>query len=73
MTNRMHLVATPAAEASLAQAVGRTHFGYTECINRLHGRSGHLWQNRFYSCALDDDHATAALRYARTGTLTHGR
>ena len=63
MTNHVHLVATPATEASLAQAVGRTHFRYTQYINRLHGRSGHLWQNRFYSCALDDDQATDALRY----------
>lgn len=63
MTNHIHLIATPRHEDSLARAVGRTHFHYTQSINRLHGRSGHLWQNRFYSCPLDEDHLLAAMRY----------
>ena len=66
MDNHVHLVATPAGEASLARAVGRTHFLYTQYVNRLHGRSGHLWQNRFYSCALDDEHLWNALVYVET-------
>ena len=61
MTNHVHLVATPAGEESLAKAVGRTHFLYTQYVNRLHRRSGHLWQNRFYSCALDEVHLWRAL------------
>ena len=63
MTNHIHLIATPAAESSLARAVGRTHFLYTQYINSFHGRSGHLWQNRFYSCALDRRHFFYAMRY----------
>ena len=63
MTNHVHLVGTPRSGQSLAKAVGRTHWLYTQTINRLHGRSGHLWQNRFYSCALDGDHYWAAIRY----------
>lgn len=63
MTNHVHLIATPAKEASLAKAVGRTHFLYTQYVNRLHGRSGHLWQNRFYSCVLDDAHFWTAMAY----------
>ncbi len=63
MTNHIHLIATPEHEDSLAKAVGRTHFLYTQYINRMHGRSGHLWQNRFYSCAMDDAHYLAAMRY----------
>ncbi len=47
----------------MAKALGRTHFLYTQYINRLHARSGHLWQSRFYSCALDDTHLWAALSY----------
>ena len=30
MTNHIHLIATPARETSLAKAVGRTHFIYTQ-------------------------------------------
>lgn len=63
MGNHVHLVATPSAEESLAQAVGRTHFLYTQYVNRLHHRSGHLWQNRFYSCPLDERHMWNALCY----------
>lgn len=63
MSNHVHIIAVPHAEASLAKAIGRTHFGYTQYINRFHGRSGHLWQGRFYSCALDERHFWLAMRY----------
>jgi len=63
MTNHVHLIATPKEEDSLAKAIGRAHFAYTQYVNELHARSGHLWQGRFYSCALDEDHYWAALRY----------
>ena len=64
MTNHVHLVVTPAGADSLANAIGRTNFQYTRYINRFHGRSGHLWQNRFFSCPTDGDHFLAAVRYA---------
>jgi len=63
MTNHIHLVAAPQQEDSLANAIGQTHFLYTQYINRMHGRSGHLWQSRFYSCALDELHFLKAMRY----------
>jgi putative transposase len=63
MTNHVHLVAIPHATETLAQAVGRTHFRYTQYLNRFHQRSGHLWQGRFYSCALDGRHLWPALKY----------
>jgi putative transposase len=64
MTNHIHLIATPTSEAALAKAMGRTHYRYAQYVNRLHGRSGHLWQNRFYSCPLDGDHYWTAMAYA---------
>ena len=63
MSNHVHLVAIPHEEQSLAQAVGRTHFRDTQYVNRLHRRSGHLWQGRFYSCALDGRHLWPVLKY----------
>ena len=36
---------------------------YAQYVNRLHGRSGHLWQGRFHSCALDRQHLWLALKY----------
>ena len=63
MGNHVHIVGIPRAEDSLAKAVGRAHFRYTQYINRFHKRSGHLWQGRFYSCALDGRHFWLAMRY----------
>lgn len=63
MSNHIHIVATPHEQDSLAKAIGRTHFRYTQYINRFHRRSGHLWQGRFYSCALDERHFWLAMKY----------
>ena len=72
MTNHIHLIATPRHDDSLAKAVGRTHFLYTQAINRLHGRSGHLWQNRFFSCPLDEMHLKSAMRYVERNPVRAG-
>jgi putative transposase len=63
MSNHVHLVAVPATEDALARAIGRTHFLYSQYINRLHRRSGHLWQNRFYSHAVEDPYLGAVMAY----------
>ena len=63
MTNHVHVVGVPESEDSLANALGRTHFLYAQYVNRMHGRSGHLWQNRFESCVLDQPHLRNALIY----------
>src|SRR4029079_10397625 len=72
MTNHVHLIAVPPRADSLAKAIGRTHWLYTQYVNRLHGRSGHLWQNRFYSCATDDEHTLLAARYAEKNPIRAG-
>jgi hypothetical protein len=36
ITNHVRLVAIPHEEESLTQAVGRTHFRYTQHVNRFH-------------------------------------
>ncbi|HUT25174.1 MAG TPA: transposase [Sumerlaeia bacterium] len=63
MTNHVHLVAVPERADSLAKAIGRAHYFYTRYANRRYKRSGHLWQNRFFSCALDEMQLLVALRY----------
>jgi len=63
MTNHVHLVVTPHHETSLADALKRTNQLYAQYVNRLHGRSGHLWQDRFFSCTLDEIHFWRALVY----------
>ena len=67
MTNHVHLVVTPECDTSLADTMKRTNQLYAQYVNRMHRRSGHLWQDRFFSCTLDEDHfqrAQADGRYA---------
>jgi putative transposase len=63
MPNHVHWIAVPESPLSLAKTFARAHGRYAQYSNSLLQRSGHFWQNRFYSCALDDAHLWAALRY----------
>jgi putative transposase len=63
MPNHIHLIAIPEHEDSLAKALGRTHLHYTQWFGHRHASSGHLWQNRFYSCPLDEAHCDQAIVY----------
>ncbi len=72
MTNHVHIVGIPQTEDALAKAIGRTHFLYTQYINKMHDRSGHLWQNRFYSCPMDEAHALQALCYVELNPVRAG-
>ncbi len=63
MSNHVHILAIPCEEDSLAKSIGRTHLIYAQYINELQKRSGHLWQNRFFSCPLDTRHFWAAMQY----------
>ncbi len=55
MTNHSHLAVIPDSEDSLALGVGRMHNDYSRWHNVQHGRHGHLWQVRFYSCPVEND------------------
>jgi putative transposase len=63
MTNHVHLVAAPERADSLARTLSRVHSEYAAVWNRSEQRTGHLWENRFFSCPLDQAHVLAALRY----------
>jgi len=72
MTNHVHLIAVPRRIDGLAKAIGRTHWLYAQYVNRLHRRSGHLWQNRFYSNPLDNEHCLLAMRYVERNPIRAG-
>ena len=72
MSNHVHLIAIPESENGLASAIGRTHNDYARWFNLRRGATGHLWQNRFYSCAMDEDHQWEALRYVETNPVRAG-
>ena len=63
MTNHIHLIAVPERENSLAVLLRRVHGRYAQYYNARHGRTGHLWQNRYFACSLGAGHLWAALAY----------
>jgi putative transposase len=63
MTNHVHLVVLPEREDSLAVLMRRVHGRYAQYYNARHGRTGHLWQNRFFSVSV---RPTASLTPPRT-------
>ncbi len=63
MTNHIHIIAIPKNKDSLSKAIGETHRLYTRKINFEQKVKGHLFQERFYSTPLDDEHLFNAIKY----------
>ena len=63
MPNHVHLIMTPATPDGLGRAVGEAHRRYTNFINARGRWTGHLFQKRFASVAMDEAHLLAAVRY----------
>jgi len=63
MPNHIHLIALAGRDDSLSVLLRRVHGRFAQMINARRLRSGHLWQNRFYSCALSPTHLWRALAY----------
>jgi len=63
MPNHVHFIGIPEKENSLAKTFNAVHMRYAQYYNEKMKTKGHLWQGRFYSCPLDEDHFIAATRY----------
>jgi putative transposase len=63
MTNHIHLVCIPKRVESFGSVFRPLDLRYTQHFNLTRGTSGRLWQGRPFSCALDDEHLYAAVRY----------
>jgi len=72
MPNHVHFIATPQKEDSLAKSFGVAHGLYSQFFNKKHNFRGHLWQDRFYSCVLDEKHFYAAIRYVERNPVKAG-
>ena len=72
MTNHVHLVMVPDGPHSLARTLRQAHSEYALAVNRMQGRSGHLWQCRFFSCPLDRSHLENAIRYVDLNPVRAG-
>ncbi len=72
MPNHVHLIAVPGTEDSLRKAIGEAHRRYTRYINFQKGWKGHLWQGRFASYPMDEQHLLAAVRYIELNPVRAG-
>jgi putative transposase len=57
-------------EKSLRLAIGEAHRRYTRHINDREGWRGHLWQGRFASYVMDEDHLIRCVRYIETNPVS---
>jgi putative transposase len=62
----------PSARTPWAFSSAAFHGRYAQYYNACAGRSGHLWQNRFFACVLAPDHLWTALAYVERNPVRAG-
>ncbi len=72
MTNHVHWVVSPGTPDSLAVFFRRIHGRYAQYLNPRRNRTGHLWQNRFFSCPIGPTHLWRTLRYVEANPVRAG-
>lgn len=73
MSNHVHLVCTPATEASLSAAMQALGRRYVRWFNQRHGRTGTLWEGRFRSSLIEADrYLLACQRYVEMNPVRAG-
>jgi putative transposase len=72
MPNHVHLILNPGHADGLRATFADLHRRYTGAINARHGWTGHLWQGRFASVAMDEHYLLDALRYVLLNPLRAG-
>ena len=72
MDNHVHWILTPSTADGLARLFRRAHTSWAMWFNRRTGRCGHLFQDRYYSTPLNENHAWTALRYVEVNPQRAG-
>jgi putative transposase len=72
MPNHVHTIIVPSDEDGLRRTFGDLHRRYTGYINARARRTGHLWQGRFGSVAMDEAHLYNAVRYVSLNPVRAG-
>ncbi|MEM8833293.1 MAG: transposase [Pseudomonadota bacterium] len=70
LPNQIHLLITPKEKDDLSRCIGETNRQYTRYINQKKDWTGHLFQNRFFSYAMDDQFVLRAARFIETLPVT---
>jgi putative transposase len=72
MPNHVHIIAVPSHADGLRALLADAHRKYTNFINWRHKWTGHLWQGRFGSVAMDENHLAEAVRYVSLNPVRAG-
>jgi putative transposase len=72
MSNHTHLILIPTRTNSLAKGVGLLHNDFSRWQLIRQNTKGHLWQSRFFSTPMDEDHFWEALRYIELNPVRAG-
>ncbi|TSA46138.1 MAG: transposase [Deltaproteobacteria bacterium] len=72
MPNHVHLIAVPIQPDSFRHAMGDAHRRYTRHVNFREKWRGHLWQERFASYPMGENHLLAAARYIELNPVRAG-
>jgi putative transposase len=64
MDNHFHLLVEPADAEGLGKCLHGATYQYAQYFNRRYGRTGRLWENRYFSCPIGiDAYLWAVARY----------
>ena len=72
MPNHVHLILVPDTEKALGRALGETHRRYSSVVNARLRVTGHLFQSRFGSVVMDEEHLMAAARHVTLNPVRAG-
>lgn len=72
MPNHVHFVAIPRSADSMGKTFLTVNTHYSSYFNQKYGLVGHLWQQRYFSCILDEAHLYAAIRYVELNPIRSG-
>ena len=72
MPDHVHLIVIPHRPDSLSRLLRKAHALYARLINLEHGWQSYLWQARFHSFLMDEEHLLAAARYVELNSVRAG-
>ncbi|MDQ6967895.1 MAG: transposase [Mariprofundaceae bacterium] len=72
MPNHVHMIIVPSDEDGLRRTFADAHRRYTGYVNTRLRVTGHLWQGRFGSVVMDEEHLAHAVRYVSMNPVRAG-
>jgi putative transposase len=72
MGNHIHLAVIPQSESSLSEGMAQVDHDFALWQNMQRNRTGHLWQNRFYSAPVEEAGIWEVLAYVELNPVRAG-